>query len=212
MALRFGTSGLRGLVTEMTPEAVAQYTHAFLTACDSGAVLCVGQDLRPSSPRIADNVIAAARQAGMRVINCGPVPTPALALAAQAHGGGAVMVTGSHIPADRNGLKFYTPKGEITKADEARLLLAVGAVGSVEVSGAEGFSGAAAVAYVTRYIDFFGPGALAGVRVGLWEHSSAARDVLGLVLMGQDLVTMMSILLNLIRLQVSKFLSILMWM
>ena len=125
MALRFGTSGLRGLVTEMTPEAVAQYTHAFLSVCDSGAVLCVGQDLRPSSPRIADNVIAAARQTGMRVINCGPVPTPALALAAQAHGGGAVMVTGSHIPADRNGLKFYRKvKGfeETAEGDSARII------------------------------------------------------------------------------------------
>ena len=128
MALKFGTSGLRGLVTEMTPEAVAQYTHAFLSACDSGAVLCVGQDLRPSSPRIADNVIAAARQAGMRVLNCGPVPTPALALAAQAHGGGAVMVTGSHIPADRNGLKFYTSAGEITKADETAILSSVSTI------------------------------------------------------------------------------------
>ena len=29
------------------------------------------------------------------------------------------MVTGSHIPAERNGLKFYTPLGEITKEDEA---------------------------------------------------------------------------------------------
>lgn len=28
------------------------------------------------------------------------------------------MVTGSHIPADRNGLKFYVPSGEISKVDE----------------------------------------------------------------------------------------------
>ncbi|MGO7770887.1 hypothetical protein ACC736_39275, partial [Rhizobium ruizarguesonis] len=29
------------------------------------------------------------------------------------------MVTGSHIPADRNGIKFYLPDGEIDKSDEA---------------------------------------------------------------------------------------------
>jgi hypothetical protein len=34
------------------------------------------------------------------------------------------MVTGSHIPFDRNGLKFYRPEGEITKADEAGILAA----------------------------------------------------------------------------------------
>ena len=122
MPLKFGTSGLRGLVSEMTPETVADYTRAFLAACDCGTTLCVGQDLRPSSLRIAADVIAAARQAGMKVMDCGAIPTPALALAAAAHGGGAVMVTGSHIPADRNGLKFYTRGGEITKEDEGAIL------------------------------------------------------------------------------------------
>ena len=33
----------------------------------------------------------------------------------------SIMVTGSHIPADRNGLKFYRRDGEIDKADEAKL-------------------------------------------------------------------------------------------
>ncbi len=34
------------------------------------------------------------------------------------------MVTGSHIPFDRNGLKFYRPEGEISKADELAILAA----------------------------------------------------------------------------------------
>ena len=34
----------------------------------------------------------------------------------------AIMVTGSHIPFDRNGLKFYRAEGEISKADEQRIL------------------------------------------------------------------------------------------
>ena len=37
---------------------------------------------------------------------------------------------------------------------------------------------AALDAYVARYTDFFGLGALAGTRVALYEHSSVARDVL----------------------------------
>lgn len=32
------------------------------------------------------------------------------------------MVTGSHIPFDRNGLKFYRPDGEITKEDELAIV------------------------------------------------------------------------------------------
>ena len=184
MALKFGTSGLRGLVTEMTPDAVAGYTHAFLTACTGSELLCVGRDLRPSSPRIAGDVMAAARQMGCAVTDCGAVPTPALALAAQARGAAAIMVTGSHIPADRNGLKFYTPRGEITKADEQAILAAAAA--PVPAAGPAGpapeHDGAVGHAYVARYVDAFGPQALTGRRIGLYSHSAVGRDLLAALL------------------------------
>ena len=47
------------------------------------------------------------------------------AVAAMERGTLAVMVTGSHIPGDRNGLKFYRADGEITKDDEALLVSGV---------------------------------------------------------------------------------------
>ncbi len=53
---------------------------------------------------------------------CGRVPTPALALAGLARVVPSIMVTGSHIPFDRNGIKFYTPRGEISKQDEQPIL------------------------------------------------------------------------------------------
>ena len=184
MALKFGTSGLRGLVTEMTPDAVAGYTHAFLTACTGSELLCVGRDLRPSSPRIAGDVMAVARQMGCAVIDCGAVPTPALALAAEARGAAAIMVTGSHIPADRNGLKFYTPRGEITKADEQAILAAAAA--PVPATGPAGPAPeqdrAVGDAYVARYVDAFGPQALTGRRIGLYSHSAVGRDLLAALL------------------------------
>ena len=40
------------------------------------------------------------------------------------------------------------------------------------------------MAYVRRYLDFFGAGALAGVRVAVYEHSSVGRDVLRTLLQG----------------------------
>ena len=52
----------------------------------------------------------------------GMVPTPVLYFATHHLGAASgVMVTGSHIPADRNGLKFYLPGGEIAKSDEAAI-------------------------------------------------------------------------------------------
>ncbi|WP_187972754.1 phosphomannomutase [Aquibium microcysteis] len=180
MAPRFGTSGLRGLVTELNTDLVTAYANAFLAVCPAGTGLHVGRDLRPSSPRIADDVIAAALDAGLRVHDCGALPTPALALAAMSAGAASVMVTGSHIPADRNGLKFYLPTGEITKLEEAaisaafeaRLRPAASAPGSLVPSPL------AASAYVGRYVGAFGPSALSGLRVGIYQHSSVARDAM----------------------------------
>lgn len=34
----------------------------------------------------------------------------------------SVMVTGSHIPEDRNGIKFNTPYGEVLKEDEEMIV------------------------------------------------------------------------------------------
>ena len=57
----------------------------------------------------------------MRRVDCGTVPTPALALLGLKCGAASLMITGSHIPADRNGIKFYRPDGEIGKTDETAI-------------------------------------------------------------------------------------------
>lgn len=183
MALSFGTSGLRGLVTELDGATVAAYTRAFLAACPPEGPLFVGRDLRPSSPAIASAVIAAAEGAGCDTVDCGALPTPALALAAMAAGAPAVMVTGSHIPADRNGLKFYRASGEITKPDEAAITAAFKAGGAPQGKAGQGRKADSALAaYAGRYTEAFGPGALTGLRIGVYQHSSVARDVLVQVL------------------------------
>ena len=178
MAPKFGTSGLRGLVSDLTPDLVARHVAAFLRACPVGTGLHVGRDLRASSPRIAADVITAARAAGIPVTDCGALPTPALALSAMGAGAGAVMVTGSHIPADRNGLKFYTPAGEITKAEEGAILAVLDLPAApVPVPGAltNAMPGAN---YVARYTSAFGSAALSGQRIGVWAQSAVGRDLL----------------------------------
>ncbi len=176
MPPKFGTSGLRGLVTELTADLVADHVRAFLATCATGGTVWVGQDLRPSSPLIAQVVADAAAQAGATVIMAGALPTPALALAAA--GAGAVMVTGSHIPADRNGLKFYTQAGEITKDDEAAITGALGRPIAKGPTGQIHTDTQAAAQYVARYGQAFGPDALTGRRIGVYTHSAVARDLL----------------------------------
>lgn len=177
MAPKFGTSGLRGLVVELTEALVHDYVTAFLQACPHGGAVFVGRDLRPSSPQIAGWVLDAIRASGIDAVDCGAVPTPALALASLNAGAAAVMVTGSHIPADRNGLKFYVPAGEISKEDEALINGALGQSAPAVPQGALTQTDARA-AYVARYTKAYGAQALGGLRIGVYQHSSVARDIM----------------------------------
>ena len=180
-SLRFGTSGLRGLVEDLVGWPSYAHTLAFLTSAGKptrGQPLLIGRDLRASSPAIAAAVAAAARDAGVRALDCGPLPTPALALESLRLGAPAVMVTGSHIPEDRNGLKFYTAAGEITKADETAILAALPATRTVDLSAEAELYPEALQNYRNRCVEAFGPEALAGLRVGVYQQSSVARDLL----------------------------------
>lgn len=177
MPPKFGTSGLRGLVVDLTPDLVAAHVQAFVRACPVGTGLFVGFDLRPSSPAIADMVVDGARAIGVAVTDCGDVPTPALALAAMQAGAAAVMVTGSHIPADRNGLKFYTPDGEISKAHEADILAALSGDNIINPGPAILKNTSAGAQYVARYVAAYGP-ALTGLKIGVYSHSAVGRDLL----------------------------------
>ena len=182
--VQFGTSGARGLVANMTSDVCHAYASAFLIAVARGARrVVIGHDLRPSSPRIAAACADAARQAGVEPVFVGALPTPAIAHYAASLGAPAIVVTGSHIPFDRNGIKFYRAQGEITKPDEQAMLDAqVRAVEDFEPSALPPVAPAAVSQWIGRYVDFCGPGALAGLRIAVYEHSSVARDLLRTIL------------------------------
>ncbi|ADO41215.1 phosphomannomutase [Ketogulonicigenium vulgare] len=175
MVPKFGTSGLRGRADALTADCITAYIQAFVAACPIGNGVFVARDLRESAPRIAKDVIAALRQTGITVTDCGCAMTPALALASSRAGAAAIMVTGSHIPAAYNGLKFYTPMGEITKIDEAAILAALGGPAITRPLGPLRYTDISA-AYRTRYTTAFGTAALVGRRVGVWSHSAVGRD------------------------------------
>jgi phosphomannomutase len=179
--VRFGTSGARGLAADMTAPVCFAYSAAFLQVVGAPAAgrVALGMDLRPSSPAIAAACAAAIRAAGLAVDFCGVLPTPALAFYAQEQGIPAIMVTGSHIPFDRNGIKFYRAEGEITKADEAGIASATVAVpAGLDPAPLPAVNPAAVAGYLARYRDFFPAQVLAGMRLGFYEHSSVARDLL----------------------------------
>lgn len=182
--VRFGTSGVRGRVADMTDEVCYAYTQAFLNAVPADArQLVVGHDLRPSSPRIAAACIQAILDSGRSVVFAGALPTPAVAHYGAVNRMPGIIITGSHIPFDRNGIKFYHADGEIDKADEQAILNAAIAVPApLAPAPLPALDPAPLNAYISRYTDFFGAQALAGASVALYEHSSVARDVLRTIL------------------------------
>ncbi len=216
--VQFGTSGLRGLVSDLSDIACYAYARAFLQYClqweqepenrsygelaapPSGEddmprladrKVAVSGDLRRSTSRIIRAVYRAVIDMGMTPLDCGRFPTPTLALFAMSCGIPGIMVTGSHIPDDRNGIKFFLPDGEITKRDERQIREQ-----AVEISDdmfsedgrmhemlfprwVETDRGDAAQGYYSRYVDAFPHGLLDGMRFGLYEHSAVGSELLG---------------------------------
>ena len=114
------------------------------------------------------------------------MPTPALAYYAFGARIPSLMVTGSHIPDDRNGIKFYRAAGEVLKADEQAMSGQTLRIDPAKFDAEGGLRAPIPLpavidvetAYVARYADWYGREALKGLRVGVYQHSSVARDLL----------------------------------
>ncbi|KQV83785.1 phosphomannomutase [Rhizobium sp. Root1220] len=188
--MKFGTSGLRGLSVDLKGRASALYATAFGRYLLSsgmahvGDAVLIGRDFRDSSPDIAANCKDALNGLGFKVLDCGAVPTPALALYGLREKAACLMITGSHIPADRNGIKFYRPDGEIDKADEAAITAGAAELEksdfAFQPANAEWQDCAAEcqALFAERNSNVLGSTALAGLRIGVYQHSTVARDLL----------------------------------
>jgi phosphomannomutase len=215
--LGFGTSGRRGEVIHLTQleiyiNALAELEYLQTLPREQGGIVkgeefYFAHDLRPSStaftsgdpPRgeISQAIEAAIRDAGMTPVHLGAIPTPALTCYAVARGKGSIMVTGSHIPFNRNGYKLNTSAGELLKEQEIPINAAVQDVrdrlyhapfaespfnerGLLKVGphALAPESCEAAQAYLARYLDFFRPATLEGLKVLVYQHSAVGRDLL----------------------------------
>lgn len=176
----FGTSGARGLVVDFTDTVTAAFTHAFLDVISQGfdfGTVALAIDNRPSSYSIAQACAAAINDHGFSVEFHGVIPTPALANYSLAKNIPSIMITGSHIPFDRNGMKFYRPDGEISKDDE--YLISNSNFSFPELTKRPDLIKCldAANNYITRYTSLFEKNILLGKKIGIYEHSSAGRDI-----------------------------------
>ena len=75
----------------------------------------VGHDPRLSSTQVKNAVIEGLEASGAKAFDCELASTPAMFMTTidnETPVDGAIMVTASHLPWNRNGLKFFTPQGK----------------------------------------------------------------------------------------------------
>ncbi|KTF18938.1 phosphomannomutase [Pseudoalteromonas sp. 10-33] len=195
--IEFGTSGARGLVSDFTIEVCAAFAIAFASVLKKEQdlkTIAVAIDNRPSSYKMAQAISVGLKQLDIETKFYGVIPTPALAFHSMQQEMPCIMVTGSHIPFDRNGLKFYRSGGEITKADETAILKIKAPVLPIplELLPELKILLDAKQIYITRNTEAFDKKTLSGKRIGIYEHSSAGRDLYGEIFenLGAEVVTL----------------------
>ena len=124
---------LEGVPDEMvnlTPEVVQTLGNAFVQWLTqhkpaTDLTLAIGRDSRLSGETLTQAVIEGIAIAGCRVYNFDIASTPAMFMSTVTEGfncDGAIMLTASHLPFNRNGLKFFTPQGGLGKPDITEIL------------------------------------------------------------------------------------------
>lgn len=88
------------------------------------ALIAVGHDVRISTDRILKQVLNAVTDEGVDALNCGLCSTPSMfmLLKGKIPCDASIMITASHLPSDRNGLKFFTPEGGLSGEDIDEIL------------------------------------------------------------------------------------------
>ena len=150
-------SDIRGVALEgvadetvnLTPDVAKTLGNAFAQWLSQKAkksttelTIAIGRDSRLSGKTLSQSVIEGIAIAGCQVYNFEIASTPAMFMSTVTPGfmcDGAIMLTASHLPFNRNGLKFFTPQGGLGKADITNIL-AIAETGELTTSKVKGSS------------------------------------------------------------------------
>ena len=126
------TAGVDGESVNLTARRVVQIGGAFAAFLEKRTdraakelKIAVGHDSRISAAEMKQALFAGLGGAGVTVLDCGLASTPAMFMSTvfkETKTDGAVMITASHLPYNRNGLKFFVPEGGLEKADIKEIL------------------------------------------------------------------------------------------
>jgi len=115
----FGTDGIRGLPPFFLESGLANKLGKALGGlCGRNGLVVVGRDSRTSGEKIEKEFVNGLLAYGVRVLQCGVVPTMAVSRLVRRYGAKyGAMVSASHNPPEYNGIKILDAEGK--KLDEA---------------------------------------------------------------------------------------------
>lgn len=124
------SDGVEGQSVNLTDDVVKSMAFGFVLWLSEKSkkncnelTISVGRDSRISGERIASCVIDSFKKAGVKVIYTNLSSTPSMFMTTVDLGcDGAVQITASHHPFNRNGLKFFTPQGGLEGSDIESIL------------------------------------------------------------------------------------------
>ena len=124
------SEGVEGQPVNLTDEVVNNMADGFVRWLSNKVEkkpnelkISVGRDSRISGPHIMELACERFRLAGAKVISCGLASTPSMFMTTVELGmDGALQITASHHPFNRNGLKFFTRSGGLEGSDIEAIL------------------------------------------------------------------------------------------
>ena len=135
--------GVEGEKVNLTPQIARQIGCAFVSWLEKKSgkeaitlKIGVGRDSRVSGPALADGLIEGMLSAGATVVDCGMATTPAMFMSIvfeETDFDGSAMITASHLPFNRNGIKFFDPDGGLEHEDITEILNLAGMLNPAKV-------------------------------------------------------------------------------
>ncbi len=149
LALKNGTDvrgtaiAAEGDPVTLTDEVVETIGRAFCIWLNNKGLTCptiaVGHDSRLSAKRIETSLVKGMTACGSDVVLTGLSSTPSMFMLLQGGFGAdaSVMITASHLPMQKNGLKFFVKEGGL-EGDDVKEILTIAAAGAAYATGKTG--------------------------------------------------------------------------
>ncbi len=136
--------GIPSEAVNLTAEAATTlgrcFAHWLKAKNENAKTVAVGTDPRLSGPALKQALVNGLTASAFDVVDCGLASTPAMFMTtihSELRVDGAIMLTASHLPFNRNGMKFFTNEGGLDKGD-IHALLQLAAVSEFSACATEG--------------------------------------------------------------------------